>query len=537
MAGINTLELVDGQQRITSLTILLKVVQERFKHLKESDIVKEIESYLICKGIDRKLRTKVLLGDLDNPDYIKLMKNEERDLIKNQNLIYAYDYFSDRLSDYSNDKLNEFYFKLLNNVKVIRLDIDQAKDAYKLFETINNRGLRLSPTDIIKNFLLGHASTFSEETLQKVRDNWKHIIINLDGIDTDDFFRQYMSSILKRKVTKSKLIDQFKRHYLNKVEDADKLPEYQLYSDIEIENDDDEIKSELSDSNDNLQVDFEQDQNGNSKLKKISITIFSQLLKEASIIYSKMLNRKFINGKINQHLFNLQRIKSFPSYILLLDIFQRKLKENIIIGLLKQIEVFMLRRHICEYRTGELDDIFSNLVKISNENITEEIRKQLSKHLPSDYDFEGKFLLHSYKGNANRAKYVLEMLEYDLIDDKGEYVLNTGNEVHLEHVIPQTINTKKSKRDYGNWEKYLGAGSLDMHKDYIHRIGNLTLLGQKLNIVASNNPYKAKCKEYKKSNIKITLSIADQFHEFRFTEIEKRSKDLAKIAHNIWQLQ
>lgn len=536
VVGINTLELVDGQQRITSLSILLKAIQGKYKKLKKKESAEEINALLFCRGIDRKLKNKVLLGDLDNPDYVKLFRGEDVNTIQNQRLKEAYDYFSEWLSEYNNDQLDEFYFKLINNLAVIRLDVGQAKDAYKLFETINNRGLKLSPTDIIKNFLLGHASTFDNDVLQKVKDNWKELIINLDGINTDDFFRQYMASLLKRKVTKSKLIDEFKSYYLNTVEEADKLPEYALYSELEIQDEDeDDIKNELP--NDSVADEDPDDTENGQNNGKISITSFSKALRESSFVYSQLLKRRFRSKKVNQHLFNLQRIKSFPTYTFLLNLFQRNLDEKTNVEILKTLETFMLRRHICEYRTGELDDIFSNLVKITDNDIVNQVKKALSRHLPSDDEFELKFTLHNYKGNANRAKYVLEMIEYASIDDKGEYILNTGNEVHLEHIIPQTIRTKKSKREFGNWQKYLGRNALERHKDYVERIGNLTLIAQKLNIIASNNPFKAKAEEYKKSNISITKEVASKFREFRFDEVEKRSGEFAKKARKMWQFK
>ncbi len=541
IAGINTLEIVDGQQRITSLSILLKAMKDRYKELKEGkDEIAEISSLLFCKGLDRKPRNKVLLGDLDNPDYVKLLRNIDTDTIQNEDLEYAYGRFKEWLSEYDCDALNKFYFKLINNVAVIRLDVGQARDAYKLFETINNRGLKLSPTDIIKNFLLGHASTFDDETLREVKDNWKELIINLDGIITDDFFRQYMASVLKRKVTQSRLIDEFKKYYVNIVRGAERLPEYRLYGDLEIEDEDEEdLKDELEENNDwdseAVDDDISQATENTIDAEKITIAEFSGLLKEASLVYRNLQKRNFSSKKINQHLFNLQRIKSFPVYIFLLDIFKRQLKDNEKIKILRLLETFMLRRHICESRTGELDDIFSSLVKVTDDDITTQVKNSLSKHLPSDGEFERKFAQHDYKGNVNRAKYVLEMLEYDLIGDKGEYTLNTGDDLHLEHIIPQTINTKKSKREFGDWEKYLGANARSLHQDYVNRIGNLTLLAQQLNIAASNNPFQAKAEEYKKSNIRLTTSIVSGFREFRFAEVQKRSKTLSKKAPRIWR--
>jgi len=200
------------------------------------------------------------------------------------------------------------------------------------------------------------------------------------------------------------------------------------------------------------------------------------------------------------------------------------------------LESFMLRRHICEYRTGELDDIFSKLTKFEDKDIVKEIHHVLQDNFPNDIEFQNKFLHANFKGNENRAKYILEILEYDLINHKDEYTLNSGIELHLEHIIPQTINTKKSKHEFGDWISYLGKDSEEKHKLYVNRIGNFTLLGQKLNIIASNNPFKRKLEEYKKSNISLTKNIVVSYKTFKFDSVEKRSKIFSDKASKLWSL-
>lgn len=539
-ASINMLEVVDGQQRIISLSLLMEAIKDRFVELDREDIVNEIEGHLYCQGIDRKKQNKIVLGDLDEPDYSKVLKlKNETDInteseIKNKKLLNAYIEFKKRFTKYSFDQLNEYYFKLINNAIVVRMDTGKAKDAYKLFETINNRGLKLSPTDIIKNFLLGHASTVSESGLKDVRECWKSVIVSLDGIETDNFFRQYLMGILKRKVTSSKLIFEFKKYYLTIVKESDILPEYHLFNDLnEYENGDENHSDE---NNESESSSIEQENISPKATNKISIIEFAKSLKKAAGIYGKIINRTFDSKNINQHIYNLQRIASIPTYTFLLRLFHQNIDDKTAIRIFKLIESFMLRRHICESRTAELDDIFSKLTNVGKDNIVGKIKKQLKKHFPENEVFGEKLANHSFKGNADRAKYLLEQFEYDLIADQGEYVINSGNEVHLEHIIPKTIKTKKAQKEYGDWVSYLGDNALSKHAQYVDRIGNYTLLGQKLNIKASNNPFLAKKREYKKSNINLTKNIADNFSRFKFKQVEKRSVDFAKTAVKIWSL-
>jgi hypothetical protein len=530
-AGLNRVELVDGQQRITSICLLLHALRRRFEQTGDAKNAAEIAGYLSCEGLDRTSHPKLELGDLDRPDLAKVMSGEDLDKVINANLKSAYAWLSEWVDEQDDADLPVFYFKLKNNARIIRLDVGQAKDAYKLFETINNRGLRLSPTDIIKNFLLGHASKVGDDALEKVRKHWKHVIVALDRVDSDDFFRQFMAGILRRKVTSTKLIADFKEYYLKAVKEATVLAEYkhamqnlEAQADSGHEGDDDESEVLAAEPDPVVAT------------KPVSITAFAKNLRDAAEIYGKVVRCESESNKVRRHLVNLRRIRSFPSYTFLISLFQRQIDEKDLLRVLRMLEAFMLRRHICEYRTGELDDIFPKLVNVSDNNIVTEVRETLRAELPPDDLFREKFVSYDYRKTAERARYVLEQIEYRETGDTGEYTLNAPDELHLEHVIPQTIDTKKSVREFGDWETYLGAGSKAKHRQYINRIGNLTLLAEALNIRASNNPFKAKRREYKKSSIRITTGLASEYTQFRFKAVEKRSTKLAELAPGIWKL-
>lgn len=546
-AGINQLEVVDGQQRITTLSLLLKAFHDMYANKGNEEEVGKIKGMLRAKGANQIAENKVLLGELDNDDYERVLKYRDLDKINNEKLHNTYDYFRDWLDNLNDQEFNNLYYKLFNSVSVIRLDVYQAKDAYKLFETINNRGLSLNHTDIIKNFLLGHASMFDQETLEQVKENWKGLIIALDKISIDDFFRQYACSVLRRKVTFTYLIDEFKKLYINNVSDVAMLPENKIYKKIKLR-EEEEVEEELA-IEDNL--DGDEETNGNNSKdssenstetddlnETMSVIEFSEMLEQHAITYSKIRKLKTGKDKLNDAIFNLQRIKTFPGYIFLLPLFRdESITDGLRLEIIKYISVFMLRRHICEYRTGELDEIFSKLINhLDSDNVLNDIRVALEKDTPHDDEFELKFEKATYKGNVNRAKYILEQFEYDKMGSTGELKINSGSDVHLEHIIPQTITTKKSKREFGDWEEYLGPGAKLLHKEFAETIGNYTLLGQKLNIVASNNPFKEKLKEYIKSSIKLTQEIVENYEEFKFDEVKQRSKELANQAPKIWKL-
>jgi len=192
---------------------------------------------------------------MDGAEFDRLVSNKSNDdnlEYENKHLKIAFDVIRGWIEENELDRLGEFLYKLQNQVIIIRLDVIDAKDAFKLFEAINNRGLRLSPTDIIKNFVLGNAARVSDNALKDARYRWAELVTYLDGTDTDAFFRYFLISILKKRVTKSKVVPEFKALFMNDVIEAAMLPDRHLYVDEAEEEEEEEADdlTEFADSND-----------------------------------------------------------------------------------------------------------------------------------------------------------------------------------------------------------------------------------------------------------------------------------------------
>ncbi len=274
LGGINEVRVVDGQQRLTTISILLYVLHLRFKALDDDYTANQIAQLLYCGNPNTSKVPKLVLGKLDNPDYLNLIKGN-LDKVKNNNILQAYHLFNEFIDDgIENEDGNWFlgyYSKLVHTAKIIRLDVPKAKDAYKLFETINNRGLKLSSTDILKNFILGHAAKINEEILADTRDLWSDLIITLDGIPTDDFFRQYVSSVYTRKISRTKLIEEFKKHYFKNVLDVDKLGEYRY--NYGLESAEEEDYDEEGEETEEIVIEKKIDRDGNRWIQVINATL------------------------------------------------------------------------------------------------------------------------------------------------------------------------------------------------------------------------------------------------------------------------
>jgi hypothetical protein len=200
----------------------------------------------------------------------------------------------------------------------------------------------------------------------------------------------------------------------------------------------------------------------------------------------------------------------------------------------------MLRRHICKKQTGETDLIFSNLVKAIDHADQPELLIQNMRNIilnndyyPSDEEFLSHLLKYEFKGKAeDRARALLEYYNSFLGNQLNEIQIANGDEVHLEHIIPQTINTPTALRD---WQEYLGDNALARHKTYVSRLGNLTLLSSRLNIIISNGPFENKKEAYMISNIEMTNSLTN-YPEFKFEQVEERSILISEVVLQHWRI-
>ncbi len=155
---------------------------------------------------------------------------------------------------------------------------------------------------------------------------------------------------------------------------------------------------------------------------------------------------------------------------------------------------------------------------------------------PSDDKFREEFAGTSFPSSLiERARYCLERIEAARHGAHDELQVLGAADVHVEHIIPQKIKTKKAKEEFGDWVTYLGEKAESQHPKYVARIGNLTLFAGALNISASNNPFGMKKQAYKDSGILLTKELASMQH-FKFKNVDQRSSVLAAKAVELWPI-
>jgi hypothetical protein len=521
-AGINQLELVDGQQRLTTVAIILECIRQRLEREGKSEQALEVAQLLHAKPLKGVQVKKVALDSLDSTEYLNLTEQSGSQDCKNYELARAFEIIREREAEASLDQIHNFLYRLRNQAIVVRLDVSEAKDAFKLFETINNRGLRLSPTDIIKNFLLGNAARFSDDALEHARQSWASLLRHLDGTSTDAFFRYFLMAILATRITASEVIASFKELFMRQVAEAATLPERHLYAD------EGEVEEEAA---------MGAAEETNAVLSSLQTTgseqtsfasFLSDLVKYAKV-YGDIVLANTDDTPINRHLRNLRMIKAAQTYGFLMHLRVGGCPTKIFREVLKLTEGFVLRRHVCRERANETEALFARLCSVDPLNPVTITKQAYGELCPSDENFRNDFALTDFSANLiDRARYCLERIETTKHGTHDELLVLGADDVHVEHIMPQKIKTKKAKDEFGDW-----VSAEELHPKYVDRIGNLTLFAGLLNIGASNNPFARKKRAYKESAILITQELAAR-HNFKFKDIENRSRSLADIAVTLW---
>jgi uncharacterized protein with ParB-like and HNH nuclease domain len=483
-------EVVDGQQRLTTLSIVLMSIYYRLLELEESlssedgeekddyrlllsnirkqlvhkkSAINKTESgYFLDKSNKTKycfLRVQPSTQNSNYKDYLQILN--ELGLIKGdfkskfcgvRRLYKAYNYFHDNLPD-DYEGIKEILHKI-NSLKFIHISVTSSSDAFVLFESLNNRGVPLSAMDIIKNKMLAHLEKQHNMDIDDAYDEWQRLLKYLPEYkDQERFLRQYYNA-------------------------------FKVYPEIKIEKYTKATKSSL------IKI-YEQFIKTNAK------DTIEALLEKAEI-YNSFIEpgSNGLPEERRKHLLDLGRIGSAPSYLFLLYLCSLSSenienKEFVTDEILQFFIKYYVRRNITDFpNTRDLDtiniDVIENCDKYIHEgnklNSNFIIEKFMNgKEKPSEIKALKKGLENNlFYYNSGMARFVLSKL--DEISHSKEYKpdLWARNEKGLlvwtvEHIFPQGENIPQC------WVDMIADGdnkkAEEIHENWVHCLGNLTLSG------------------------------------------------------------
>lgn len=478
--GINFFQVVDGQQRLATLLIWLAAIRDLAKEKGESPIwPEELKLFFVTNPVNGEKFPRLQLGKFDDDAFQKVLKGVDKG--KGHLIFECYDYFKTKTKDTS------LWQKILNNVFLVHINAFSHLNAFRLFETLNDRGLELSAADLLKNYLLMRVSS-EKRIFESTIDEWMEMYEKIREYEPVKFLRRYLLSEWPGKLSESKLYE--------------------------------EVTEKL-----------------NEKTNE-EIYHFLEAINSAATIYKKIFETSFNSSRVNRKLSELHLVEVSPSFTLLLKIIPYWLKEQLseddLIEIMEMIEVFHIRWGICEQATSKLDRIYNEICMKINNTKPEEFKSVIVqtfineiKNNMDDEIFIRNFINKEFKPSEPRTKYIL----WRLSKPTGETSLNL-NEIQTEHIMPKKLNEK--------WINYLREETkksqediLMLHKEYLNKIGNLTIIRGDWNVNISNKLFAEKKNEYAKSEFQVTNRLTMN-NSWTFDDIIDRIKHFAEIALEIW---
>lgn len=490
---------IDGQQRLTTLMILMSALRDACHERGLTDLVARIDKRLTADDLahgddffkfntgsvnwpifrDYVLRTPTdekrrNLDSLDALDHDTLARNAR--LIDNLRRMRAH--LAAHLETVEPEGqaawLKSFDTSLATKVELVVIEVRELADAFLLFETLNDRGLQLSAADLLKSHLLGQiAKKASEEEVEGAALQWDEMLEDLGvNVDVSRFLRHYLLGTLQT-VKKDEVFGHFKS--LVAKSDADWV---------------------LVD------------------------------LRKAAKSYGEFEDpSKLKHEPTKRVLTDLQTLRATVCYIALLPA-RRYLSEEDFVEFAKVAETLTYRySSVVGLGTNDLERKYRDAAQLllkSEGAALQEARAVLIGAMPDSATFRLAF--ESMRmGTQYLLRYTLQRVE-EHIDPSVEKKIKANTLVHIEHVMPQKLSN--------SWREALG-GDLEFHDEYLNRYGNLTLLYWSLNIPASNNGFEDKKKHYEKSQVEITKMLLDE-PTWGLNQITARQKWLAEVADAVW---
>ncbi len=484
-------EVIDGQQRLTTLFLILCSLKKLFFN-KNKAMVELLNPKIYEIGfINEKLSSsyKLVLQYEDSRDLIEKIENNtySNNSFKqsSKNIINAYEYITNffEINFKEEKKLIQFSNYLLNKVNLIQIETSDISDALKIFETINERGVGLNSMDLLKNLIFRN---IEKKDFNKLKNEWEKIITLLDSQNIK-YLRFLRYFIMANYVVKNKKGDEI-------------LREDEIYNWI--------IKSENVE-----QCNYE----------KKPFEFVKQIVSNAEV-YVNFIQGKDGKGEYNVYLDNINKLGGSFSQHLILLLAAKDLPNNEFNHLAKQIESLIFYFILTKTSTRDLERDFSKwakdvkLVSVSTnqkEKLNEFIEKKLLPEIQSKEElFEKSFKDLGYNSlQKYRLKYVLakitkyiDMMALNKNDpDSMDNYLGSNSKIEIEHILPNNPDSSLKNEFESKYNPDYGPDSYDRFKV---KLGNLVLLEKPINTSIGRNYYEIKKKEYCKSTIRLTRSIA-----------------------------
>ena len=489
---LKELTIIDGQQRLTTLTLIYLALYRLAREINEEGLVNEInETYLINKFASEDEKLKLRPTENNDRALKYLLRSDATEQFSGfSKLISNYDYFKERI----NTDTYQVVLKGLSKLMFVEVSLERGKDdPQRIFESLNSTGLKLEQGDLIRNYIL---MGLSPKDQNKIYQSYWEIIEKLAKDDTSneskvsDFIRDYLTLENRSIPNKGKVYVEFKAKY----------PTTTL--------------EELEES----------------------LTQIKALVKH----YNKLINPKNETDKeIRLQLEHIHKLEINVVYPFLMKVYadfnDSIINKSTFVKVLDLIQSFCWRRFIVGLPTSSLNKIFMSFYKeVDVANYLYSVQKALLK-LPGTSRFpRDKELIDSlkikdvYNIKSKNRTYLLERLEN--FENREPVLIDGNQDITIEHIFPQNPDPK--------WKIELGNDDYNFIKqNYVNTIGNLTLSGNNGKLGNKSFLDKRDLADvgYKDSRLWLNKYLAS-IDKWDKSAIEKRFNFISERVLKIWSI-
>ncbi|MDE0400585.1 MAG: DUF262 domain-containing protein [Candidatus Poribacteria bacterium] len=483
--GASKYTLIDGQQRMTTLFILLSVVRQFAKSDTETwgNLAEEIQNTcLVNQYIEGDERIKLMPTQRDRSAFASVINGE---IPPDSTLIsQARSYFYKRLKqgDFDGNEINlrTLHSYIVNHLDMVSIRLDQDDSPNRIFESLNNTGMPLSVADLIRNYLFMNIPNLKDQE-KAYNELWfpmEKLLTKRNSLDFSDFFWRYL------------MMD-------------GSLPRWDDTYDALQEHLDPLTSEKVMDTLENF-----------SK--------FSRYYAQIAGIHKLGLDDVILE-QVKR--LNIWRIDvAYPFLMRIFDSFYlKKISKEELVCVMQMIESFVIRRAVCGVPTNQLRKIFAQMSgQVDFSKFVESARSHLlNNRWPSNNEFHSAFVNFPLYTQRERARLILWTLENSL-GHKETPALTS--EITIEHIMPQTLSLE--------WENTLGENASEIHARWVDTIGNLTLSGYNYNL--GQKPFAEKKIILANTNFALSGGL-QKVDVWNATTIENRGNELAELASEIWK--
>lgn len=537
------MEVIDGQQRLTTVSLFLAAIYTRLKEYKfyldenDDDILPSLRKSLKSSISPNEMKLVPQIQNHNQDDFNFIMS--ELGLKKSASIKHSYfgvrkvsrcyQYYlwlmDQEMKNMNPEEKVAFLlgrFDKLKQAMVVKIEVSTHSDAYVLFESLNNRGTPLTAIDLIKNLIMAKAEN-NHLTTDDCFNRWQQLLSFLsDDYGTQErFFRQYYNAF---------------KHSLNNP----------------FRSDNDRKKNPLGAvaTKSNLLNIFE-------KLINKDLNLFLTDILKCGKYYSWLILQDLDENPYRRHLEDLEHIQGAPSYLLLMYVLKYKteleLSDADINTLIDLLNKYFVRRNVTDYpSTRDLTRIFMDIITNIEDNdpkgkeVINTVINVLSitHNCASDELFKAKLEGDIYKENVGAARYILCKLAESSMNQETwtDLWARTPKNVYIwtiEHIFPEGENIPLC------WVDMIADGNAELAKKYLneytHKIGNLTITGY--NGTLGNKSFEEKrdrrSKDGKrfigyKNGLEINKDVAEK-NSWTIEDIKNRSETLIQQLMEIYK--